>query len=142
MLHLGQQVSVHNLSAAVTPRNKSTIRVLAATVSSLRVLDAFRAKPPHLSIVIPIEDPGVLIVLYFVTPRRITSVSTASTVRGAVGRVVFMIGLEHGERLVLRGPSVVGAFGSLDGFGDFFGYCIMQLAQYVVVEDLSSHLGN
>lgn len=127
MLHPRQQVRVHDLLAAVTPRNKSPIRVLAATVSSLRVLDAFRAKPSHLSIVIPIEDPGVLIILYFVTLGGITGVSTACTIGSAVGRVVFMIGLEHGECLVLRGPSVVRALGCLNGFGYFLGYYIMQL---------------
>lgn len=50
-----------------------------------------------------------------------------------------MIGLEHGERFVLRGPSVVGTFSGLNGSGDFLGYCIMQLAQYVVVEYLLSY---
>lgn len=47
------------LGAAVTPRNKSAIRVLAATFSGLRVLDAGRTVSAALSFVAPVEDPVV-----------------------------------------------------------------------------------
>jgi hypothetical protein len=61
---LGQGVSTYlHLSAAVTAGNKSTIRVLATTLSSLGILDTGRAVSGTLSFAAPVKDPVVRILL-------------------------------------------------------------------------------
>lgn len=106
-----------NLSTAGAASNESTVRVLAATLSSVGVLDASGTVSGALSVIAPVEDPVVGIGLQLTAAGGFTGVSGACTVGSTVVGVVLVVSLEDGEGLGGRSASVVRALGSLDGVG-------------------------
>ena len=117
----GQTSDQKHLRAAVAAGNKSAIGVLATTLSSLGVLDTGCTVSGALSLITPVEDPVVRVLLQLRAGGGSAGVSTACSVGSAVVGVVLVVSLEDGEGLGRGGTGVVGALGRLDGLGDLGG---------------------
>lgn len=111
----------NTLLAAARACNEFSVRVLASTLASLRVLDTTSALATALTLTAPEESPVVLVLSQFRGSRGGTCVRFASSVGSAVVVIVLVVDLEDGEGLGFVGTSVVAALSSLDGLACLCG---------------------
>ena len=116
----------NTLLAAARACNEFSVRVLASTLASLRVLDTTSALATALTLTAPEESPVVLVLSQFRGSRGGTGVRFACSVGSTVVAVVLVIDLEDGESLGLVGASVVAALCCLDGFACLCGRAVWR----------------